>query len=62
MHELDIIAESLRSLEKLTQKETIFLDDVNEKFRPDLQKFIVGETLTMREGKIIIGKIYIING
>jgi hypothetical protein len=55
MHELDIISESLGALRQLAQKATVFLEDVPQKFRLDLQTFIVGETLTMRDGKIVIG-------
>lgn len=55
MNELTIISESIGSLYKLVSKDTIFLDDVQKEFRKDLQTFIVGETLTMREGKLVIG-------
>jgi hypothetical protein len=55
MNELAIISESLGSLYKLSHKNMIFLDDVQEEFRTDLQHFIVGETLTMQQGKLVIG-------
>jgi len=55
MNELSLISESLGSLQELPNKGTIFLDDIPKQLRPDLQKFIVGETLSMREGKIVIG-------
>ena len=55
MDGLTIISESLESLQDLLKKETIFLDDVPKQLKADLQKFIVGETLTMRDGKLIIG-------
>lgn len=55
MNELTIISDSLGSLQELSNKETIFLDDVPKQLKSDLQNFIVGETLTMRNGKIIIG-------
>jgi hypothetical protein len=55
MNELTIISESLRSLQELSKKETIFLDDVPRQLKLDLQNFIVGETLTMQAGKIVIG-------
>jgi hypothetical protein len=55
MNELTIISESLRSLQELSNKETIFLGDVPSQLKLDLQNFIVGETLTMRDGKIVIG-------
>jgi hypothetical protein len=55
MNELSIISDSLGSLQELSNKETIFLDDVPKQLKYDLQNFIVGETLTMRDGKLIIG-------
>jgi hypothetical protein len=55
MDRLTIMSESIGSLYKLSKSNAIFLDDVQKEFRADLQKFIVGETLTMREGKIVIG-------
>lgn len=55
MNELTIISDSLGSLQELSNKETIFLDDVPRQLKLDLQNFIVGETLTMKEGKLVIG-------
>jgi len=55
MNALTIMSDSLGSLQELLNKETIFLDDVPRQLKSDLQNFIVGETLTMREGKIVIG-------
>lgn len=55
MDGLTIISESLGSLQQLSKKEMIFLDDVPRQLKADLQKFIVGETLTMLDGKIVIG-------
>ena len=55
MDGLTIMSESIGSLYKLSKNNTVFLDDVQQKFRADLQRFIVGETLTMRDGKIVIG-------
>lgn len=55
MDTLTIISNSLGLLQELSNKETIFLDDVPKKLKTDLQNFIVGETLTMRDGKIVIG-------
>jgi hypothetical protein len=55
MDRLTIMSESIGSLYKLSKSDTIFLDDVQKEFRADIQKFIVGETLTMRDGKIVIG-------
>ena len=55
MNALTIISESLGSLQELSNKETIFLDDVPRQLKSDLQNFIVGETLTMRAGKVVVG-------
>jgi len=55
MNELAIISKSLSSLQNLTQKDPIFLDDLQKEFRPDLQNYIVGATLSMRSGKLVIG-------
>jgi len=55
MNELAIISESLGSLQSLAKRDTIFLDDLQEEFRPDLQNYIVGATLSMRNGKLVIG-------
>ena len=55
MNELTVISESMASLQSLANKQTIFLDDIQEAFRPDLQQYIVGETLSMRKGKLVIG-------
>jgi hypothetical protein len=55
MNELTHIAESFASLQGLLKKDTIFLDDLQEEFRPDLQSYIVGATLSMRDGKLVIG-------
>ena len=55
MNDLDIIVQSFDSLRELTKKRHIFFDDVNEKFRADLLSFIVGETLSIQDGKPVIG-------
>ncbi|MFL5748284.1 MAG: hypothetical protein ACJ751_26655 [Niastella sp.] len=55
MNELTIISETLGGLQNLSKKETIFLDDVPRQLKTDLQNFIIGETLTMREGKLVVG-------
>lgn len=55
MNELSLISESLGALQELPGKGIIFLDDLPKQFKPDIQKFIVGETLSMLEGKIVIG-------
>jgi hypothetical protein len=56
MNGLTIISESINVLFDLSKKEIIFLEDLQKEFRPDLQSFIVGETLSMRDGKLAIGK------
>lgn len=38
------------------KKAEIFITDVKKEYRQDLSNFIVGETLTVRDGKMIIGK------
>jgi hypothetical protein len=55
MNELIFISESIGSLQSLLKKETIFLDDIQKQFRADLQSYIAGETLSARNGKLIIG-------
>jgi len=55
MNELAVISESIGALQKLSKRDGIFLDDLQSEFRTDLQNYIVGETLSMRNGKIVIG-------
>jgi hypothetical protein len=55
MNELAIISESIGALQNLTKRDTIFLDDLQKEFRPDLQNYIVGATLSIRNGKLVIG-------
>lgn len=55
MNNLAVISERIDALRTLANKDPIFLDDLRVEFRQDLQDFIVGETLTMREGKLVIG-------
>lgn len=55
MNELANISESMNSLQRLSRKYPIFLDDLQKEFMPDLQNYIVGATLSMRNGKLIIG-------
>lgn len=56
MYQLASISEKLNTLWALSQKESIFLDDLELKFKDDLQNFIVGETLYLKDGKVVIGK------
>lgn len=55
MDKLAVISDSINALWVLGSKKTIFLDDLRKEFRKDLETFIVGETLTMQEGKLVIG-------
>ena len=55
VNELANISESISSLQRLSRKDVIFLDDLQSEFRPDLQNYIVGATLSMRNGKLVIG-------
>ena len=55
MNELNIISGSIRALRKLSEKKTIFLEDLPKEFVADLQSHIVGETLSMRDQKLVIG-------
>jgi hypothetical protein len=55
MQNLSTISERLNSLNALTNRQSILLDDVRHEFRKDLQTFIMGHTITLREGKIVIG-------
>jgi hypothetical protein len=55
MNKLSVISERINALWDLANKDTVFLDDLSKEFRKDLQNFIVGETLSMREGKLVIG-------
>lgn len=56
MDGLAIITSSLDALRMLAKKDIIFFDDLDPKFQPDLQKFIVGETLAMQNGRIVVGR------
>ncbi|HEV9035704.1 MAG TPA: hypothetical protein VGQ51_03760 [Puia sp.] len=56
MPDLAIIPMRIEALRKLSEKKDVYLDDVQEIFRRDLQHFIMGETITQRNGKLVIGK------
>lgn len=56
MYQLASISEKLNTLWTLAQKEFIFLDDLELKFKDDLQNFIAGETLYLKDGKVVVGK------
>jgi len=54
---LGLISKRLKHLSEIPdKKETIFLDDIRKEFRKDLQHFILGETLTVKNGRPSIGK------
>jgi len=55
MNEFANISESINALHSLSEKDTITLDDLQEEFRRDLQNYIVGATLSIRNGKLVIG-------
>ena len=57
MHTVDLISRRINTLVRLGErKDGVFLTDLKKEYRPDLQNFIVGETLSVRDGKVIIGK------
>lgn len=57
MHTVDLISRRINTLVRLGErKDGVFLTDLKKEYRPDLQKFIVGETLGVRDGKVVIGK------
>ena len=59
MPNLAIIPERIEALRRLSSKDHIYLDDLREEFRKDLQSFIVGETLSIHNKKLVIGsKLY----
>ena len=55
MNRLASISENMDALWTLSKKDIIFLNDLQQEFRRDLQTFIVGVTLSMKEGKLVIG-------
>jgi hypothetical protein len=57
MHNLTIIPERIEALRRLSDKDPIYMDDLRKEFRQDLQNFIVGKTLTIRNGQLVIGNI-----
>ncbi|ARS38532.1 hypothetical protein CA265_02080 [Sphingobacteriaceae bacterium GW460-11-11-14-LB5] len=57
MPSLNVISKRLKQLSEISnKKETIFLDDIRKEFRQDLQHFIFGETLILKDGKPVIGR------
>jgi hypothetical protein len=49
------MSESIGELQNLSEKGTIFLDDIQMEFRSDLQNYIIGATLSTTDGKLVIG-------
>ena len=56
MNQLASISQNIDALWHLSRKNIIFLDDLPRMFTRDLQAFIVGETLYMKDGKLVIGR------
>ena len=56
MNQLASISQNIDALWQLSRKNIIFLDDLPRMFTRDLQAFIVGETLYMKDGKLVIGR------
>ena len=57
MSSLHLISKRLKDLFEIAdKKEIIFLSDIRKEFRLDLEHFIFGETLTIKDGKPAIGK------
>jgi hypothetical protein len=56
MPSLADISEKIESLQHLLKREVVFMDDIPKEFRIDLQNFIVGQTMTILGGRIVIGK------
>jgi len=57
MHTVDLISRRINTLFRLGErKDGVFLTDLKKEYRPDLQNFIVGETLGVRDGKVVIDK------
>ncbi|WP_295123006.1 hypothetical protein [uncultured Chitinophaga sp.] len=56
MNQLALISERIEGLWYLSGKDVIFFDDLQPEFRNDLRTFITGETLSLKEGKLVIGR------
>lgn len=55
MNDISQIAQKFQDLERLSNQEVILIDDIEKEFRPDLKKFVLGETLSINNGQISIG-------
>jgi hypothetical protein len=49
-----IISDKIGALDRLAEKKVILIDEVEPLFHRDLLKFLVGQTLTMRNGQVVI--------
>jgi hypothetical protein len=56
MPNLADIPKKIQALRSLSEKDVVYLDDLQKEFRQDLQNFITGKTLTLRGGKPVIGR------
>lgn len=57
MNPIDRISRRINTLIQLPEnKDVIFITDLRKEYRQDLRNFIFGETLAVRDGKIVIGK------
>ncbi|TKC08544.1 hypothetical protein [Pedobacter frigoris] len=57
MNTLDLLSRRIQTLIEIGEREGgIFLTDLRQEYRRDLKQFIVGETLTVKNGKPVIGK------
>ena len=57
MNPIDLINRRIHTVFLLPEKKDIIhITDLRKEFRQDLKNFIVGETLGVKDGKIVIGK------
>lgn len=57
MNPIDRISRRINTLIQLPEnKEVIFITDLRKEYRQDLRNFVFGETLAVKDGKIVIGK------
>ncbi len=57
MNPIDRISRRINTLIQLPEnREVIFITDLRKEYRQDLKNFIFGETLAVKDGKIVIGK------
>jgi hypothetical protein len=56
MPNLADIPRKIEALRRLLDRDAVYMDDVQKEFRQDLQNFVIGETITLRSGKLVIGR------